>query len=425
MYLGINWLAPSSCVIGKSTLFHRSQLQKCGGLRSFGKFMAEDNMIGQSLWDLGLRHKITPDLAHQNLGRMSSFDFFIRRSRWARIRKYTVVMATIVEPFSESIMLSIIFAISMMKLFEKKWISIELPFFPLFIAHLFVWFAQDAITFVVLLRASRQKRSISSFLRSWVLREITALPLYLWSISGCTVDWREATYRLLRGGTVELVSRPDSHLSPHFSISTGGIVDDEIKEFSNKPGCIPEAHSRVAPEGQKSSLISEELRESRKSTLPLSSGTKSEGLWKLASVSRKCFQRFLLLRKAPRRLKSNHSLGPKQDISPGANVISNSFLVSSITIEKGNQSKKNVIPESFPHDSYSSSSKRWHSSAVPDEYNQVSCSTFASNQTLKKIERMHAPPNFLSQFHFQATDINNSETTVQADGRFSEPRLGV
>lgn len=50
MYLGINWLALDSCVMGKSTLFRRSDLDKVGGLEAFGKYLAEDNYIGLAVF---------------------------------------------------------------------------------------------------------------------------------------------------------------------------------------------------------------------------------------------------------------------------------------------------------------------------------------------------------------------------------------
>ncbi|KAJ3044295.1 hypothetical protein HDV00_002615 [Rhizophlyctis rosea] len=104
MYSTINKAAVASCIIGKSNMFRRSSLTAVGGLRYFGKYMCEDNIIGEYLWKEGWRHRLTSDLAYQTLGdSLSLWAYIQRRARWIRIRKYTVTAATLAEPFSESI----------------------------------------------------------------------------------------------------------------------------------------------------------------------------------------------------------------------------------------------------------------------------------------------------------------------------------
>ncbi|KAI9173137.1 Ceramide glucosyltransferase [Blastocladiella emersonii ATCC 22665] len=226
VYLGINWLAPASCVIGKSTLFRRSDLALCGGLRAFGKYMAEDNMVGQALWDLGLRHAMTPDRAWQALGNMSAADFFSRRQRWGRIRKYTVRVATAVEPFTECLILSGIFACVVRALWTRALLPLAaalasggypslaattaavadlVPPFPLLYAvHAAAWFWADwAVACNV---AHHARLPFPAFAAAWLVREITALPTYVWAVTGSTVAWRDCLYELRRGGTVELAS---------------------------------------------------------------------------------------------------------------------------------------------------------------------------------------------------------------------------
>lgn len=52
MYLAINWVSVASCLIGKSNMFRKSDLEKAGGIKVFGKYMSEDNFIGKHLWRL-------------------------------------------------------------------------------------------------------------------------------------------------------------------------------------------------------------------------------------------------------------------------------------------------------------------------------------------------------------------------------------
>ncbi|ORZ39067.1 glycosyl transferase family 21-domain-containing protein [Catenaria anguillulae PL171] len=196
-YLAINQLGPSSCVIGKSTLFRRSDLQICGGLQAFGKYMAEDNMIGQAIWDLGLRHVMTADRAWQPLGSMSAMDFFNRRQRWGRIRKFIVRAATLAEPLSECVLLSALFAYGVQNIPGQC---------ILYFAHAFAWMLMDYWVSLNVTHASHL--SLPRFARAWIIRELSCLPTYLWAMSGSTVSWRNFHYQLQPGGTVQLSSLP-------------------------------------------------------------------------------------------------------------------------------------------------------------------------------------------------------------------------
>ncbi|KAI9223567.1 glycosyl transferase family 21-domain-containing protein [Blastocladiella britannica] len=230
-YLGINWLGPSSCVVGKSTVFRRSDLALKGGLAEFGKYMAEDNMIGQAIWDLGLRHVITPDRAWQPLGAMTVRDFFARRMRWGRIRKYTVVLATVAEPFTECVTMSAIFAFAVRAWWPvvarsaaallavltpgpasaSSLAAIDLimstpppAFWAVYVAHVVMWFTFD---YVVARNVAGSCLPLGTFVKAWAAREAMALPAYVWAVSGSTLDWRGALYQILPGGTVRRVEK--------------------------------------------------------------------------------------------------------------------------------------------------------------------------------------------------------------------------
>lgn len=75
--------------------------------------MAEDNMIGKALMKLGLRHSLSPFTAVQPLGIMSLVDFVQRRSRWIRIRLYTMPATFFVEPLTECLVCGVVGAFSL------------------------------------------------------------------------------------------------------------------------------------------------------------------------------------------------------------------------------------------------------------------------------------------------------------------------
>ncbi|KAJ3039178.1 hypothetical protein HDU99_010257, partial [Rhizoclosmatium hyalinum] len=66
MYTIISMLI--SCVIGKSNMFRKSELDSVGGLAHFAKFMSEDNLIGRTIWNKGRRHVVPGDVVYQSLG---------------------------------------------------------------------------------------------------------------------------------------------------------------------------------------------------------------------------------------------------------------------------------------------------------------------------------------------------------------------
>ncbi|CAH7689478.1 glucosylceramide synthase, partial [Phakopsora pachyrhizi] len=201
-YLAINAIGVASCLVGKSNLFYRSDLQracqpffrrqeqqqqsysndirrarndheshehlisssvsydddddgngddrgveelasmrgqKLDALKWFGQFVGEDNMIGQALWDDGIRHSISIDVVGNVIGEMSLKDYVSRRIRWIRARKYMSFYSTLVEPLTESIVLGLITMISLCRL---DLISIKnMKYFM--IVHEFVYFLMD------------------------------------------------------------------------------------------------------------------------------------------------------------------------------------------------------------------------------------------------------------------------------------------
>lgn len=214
MYIAINTLAAESCVVGKSNLYRRSDVDRVDGtlrpadamdlgerklgFTSFGRFLAEDNMIASALWhELGLRHDLSTDVAHNVVGNMTVADWFWRRVRWIRVRKYMVLSATIVEPFTESIVFATLASLSANYLLGlPRWIFI--------LAHFVTWFLLDLDVYASL---SGQNTPISIdhwFVLAWAIRETTCLPIYFFAVFGSVVTWRGKHYRIRGNGEAAL-----------------------------------------------------------------------------------------------------------------------------------------------------------------------------------------------------------------------------
>ncbi|KAJ2958769.1 hypothetical protein NQZ79_g5657 [Umbelopsis isabellina] len=203
MYIAINYVAVASCIMGKSNLYRKSDLEKVGGLKQFAQYMAEDNIIAEALWAQGLKHVMTCDMAQQSLGTLSSRDYCLRRSRWVRVRKYIVTAATLVEPITESIICGIMGAFGYGMRFGLS------PYL-FFLGHWIAWFTVDYTLYSTFLTSAQSKPlSFYRFVRAWLSREILALPLYIFAMCGDKIVWRGELYELQRDGTGIKVNKKD------------------------------------------------------------------------------------------------------------------------------------------------------------------------------------------------------------------------
>jgi ceramide glucosyltransferase len=104
------------------------------------------------------------------------------------------------EPFTESVMLSAIAAMSIRFL---TGIPIRL-FLP---AHFFLWALIDLDVYSSLAGHPPPLTKLRSFLVAWITREVLAFPIWLLGIFGDEVEWRGGRYRVLRNGEGERIAR--------------------------------------------------------------------------------------------------------------------------------------------------------------------------------------------------------------------------
>lgn len=219
MYIAINTVGIESCVVGKSNMYRRSDIERINGsltpvreqvarrhgigeygLPAFGRFLAEDNMIAAGLWhELGLRHDMSCDVARNVIGNMSFFDYVWRRVRWIRVRKRMVLLATVLEPFTESVVASIMGATCFKVLFGVT----PSIFVPL---HFTLWLAVDLDVYISISGHGSRNRITLGFIAVWVAREILAFPIWLLAITGDEIIWRGQRYQVLKNGEAKLCS---------------------------------------------------------------------------------------------------------------------------------------------------------------------------------------------------------------------------
>ena len=225
MYIAINTVGIESCVVGKSNLYRRSDIHRLNaslvpihlqttverrehGLRAFGKYLAEDNTIASAIWhELGLRHDFSCDVAYNVVGNMTFSDYVWRRVRWIRVRKHMVLTATLLEPFTESVVLCVIGSLSGRFL-------LDIPISLFTILHFVLWLSLDLDVYASI--ASKKEEIDFPFVLAWAGREILAFPIFLLAIFGDEIVWRGEKYRVLKNGEAILCTNQKSSVVSHW-----------------------------------------------------------------------------------------------------------------------------------------------------------------------------------------------------------------
>jgi ceramide glucosyltransferase len=187
------WMCTASrlgkpCVVGKSMLFQRTTAARFGGLRSLGRYLAEDYMAGEAMHRLGLKVVIACDPVRQVIRNHTLESFWSRHLRWGRIRKAQAPLAFLLEPLTHPLISGCLGAIAAANLFQ----AVPAAFIAV---HLLLWSACDLLLM-------RRLEGELPLLRPiyWFVRELLHLPLWLHIGAGNTVNWRGQRLTLLSGG---------------------------------------------------------------------------------------------------------------------------------------------------------------------------------------------------------------------------------
>lgn len=247
-YTAINTVLIAPCIVGKSSMFRKSHLDsltsanprlRATGIDYFSYNICEDHLIGDLLWKgevpeerepgatpLGKHCMVFGDLAIQPVAGMSVPDYTARRVRWLRVRKFTVMLATLVEPGTESFLCSVYgaWAVTSVPLFAKLDIPPTWPVFAAFwLLSIAGWALVDWTQYLTLHgmasvevdertpsfargRRAGKQRTFLQWLAAWLGREALALPIWTWAIyGGITVNWRGEKFKVGMDGLVHPV----------------------------------------------------------------------------------------------------------------------------------------------------------------------------------------------------------------------------
>ncbi len=251
-YTAINTLAIAPCIVGKSNMFRKSHLDSLtsqnvdsrpSGIDYFSHNICEDHLIGDLLWKHTIPEETGPDaevfgkhamvfgdLAIQPIADMSVGEYVARRVRWLRVRKFTVTLATLVEPGTESLLCSLYgaFAVTTMPWFHERLLfpTSWTAFGGVWFLSVILWAAVDWTLYLILhsmasvdvdqstpiFARGRQRgsgRPFKDWALAWLGREFLALPIWIWAVfGGATVTWRGQKFRVGMDMRVHAIGKP-------------------------------------------------------------------------------------------------------------------------------------------------------------------------------------------------------------------------
>ena len=250
MYTAINTVLIAPCIVGKSNMFRRSHLNpltvdhtqggRNPGIDYFSDNICEDHLIGDLLWRkqvpeekesgkiFGKHAMVFGDIAIQPAANMSVHSYIARRVRWLRVRKFTVLLATLVEPGTESLVCSLYGAwgltTAIADLFARygngnaaaHHLSTWKAFTWFFAVSMLSWILVDWTLYIMLHSArsvevdedtpsfakptppgSITRRPFIHWFIAWLGREFLALPIWMCAVyGGVTVSWRDRQFKV-------------------------------------------------------------------------------------------------------------------------------------------------------------------------------------------------------------------------------------
>lgn len=186
-----------NCPTGMSALMRKHLLDEVGGIKAFGQYLAEDFFFAKSFTDRGWKISISSQPAWQNSASSSDTLSTLnsRIERWIKLRFAMVPQWTLLEPFSECMLLGLLGAMSISFLWA-------IDPFAIFLFHVLIWFLCD-YKLLCIVQNGPLTFSKTDFIVAWLIRECTALIIFFKALANPKVTWRSRIFKLKWGGYAE------------------------------------------------------------------------------------------------------------------------------------------------------------------------------------------------------------------------------
>ena len=204
-----NMLFHTPVTVGKSMAFTKKTLERIGGWKFLGQYLAEDQMFAQSVRRIGKRVTVGAHVIDNTLGAMALSNFVARHERWGILRKNIAPAAYIGELLFNPTTIALIGLVGAPSL-------VTLAIFG------GAWLGK-----ILTDRASERrigvKRSIFEYLWLSPLKELSVLYAWLAGLLQSTASWRGRSYRVGRQSKVTLLT-PEA--------ATQGAMDQPLLSHS-------------------------------------------------------------------------------------------------------------------------------------------------------------------------------------------------
>lgn len=306
-YGAINTVGVAPCILGKSNMFRKEHLdtytqpqhnrnlsatdvKRGRGIDFFSSYICEDHLIGDLLWNAdipGFRNHglVWGDLAIQPMSDMSVAQYWARRVRWLRVRKWTVLLATLVEPGVESILCNLYFSYAITTLsFFKTTFAIPQTWTAmccLWLSGVSIWMVCDRAVYRRLHSCSTvepdqntpffargagqpggvDRKPLREWLSAWVGRETLAFPIWAWAVLlGTTVTWRGKRFRVRRDmSVVALQQKSETSVhSGHVAAGGDGLGNGSATDNWQQHRDVPKWEDRLTATKRKSRFFAKE-----------------------------------------------------------------------------------------------------------------------------------------------------------------------
>ncbi len=171
-----------TCVVGKSMMFRRADLEAIGGLDHLGRFLAEDQVCGEEMARIGKRSVVAAVPVRNMLGSFGFGGFAGRHLRWARIR-FRMCPAG----YAGEILLNPVFIAAAWAAASRSPSAVAVA-----AGAVLARCALDAAAE----RSAGLRRPLLHYLALVPLRDLSLGVLWPLAFIGGTVAWRGATYRI-------------------------------------------------------------------------------------------------------------------------------------------------------------------------------------------------------------------------------------
>ncbi|CAF0723554.1 unnamed protein product [Adineta ricciae] len=205
MYMTIN-LIGINCVTGMSCLIRKEIIDRAGGLKAFGNYIAEDFYIAAEVTKQHWKIRVAPTPAQQNSGDYSISIWVERMIRWFKLRMRLSPLAYI-EPLQECFTSAALAGVVTDYLFQWNALVVAA-------CHILLWFLFDYFMLRIT-QGGPLPFSKFEFAIAWLVRELSAYYIYFKAFTGSsTIRWRGKEYQLGSGTRAEEIYSPPSSPVP-------------------------------------------------------------------------------------------------------------------------------------------------------------------------------------------------------------------